>query len=81
MIIKRRTRNQIVDTLHKGVVLACVGATVYGCVLLGLRVHKYFTVTKPQQKLKEIEANKHLLREGAESSDSALQDSAPELKL
>jgi hypothetical protein len=81
MIIKRRTRNRIVDILHKGVVLACVGTTLYGCVLLGLRLHKYFTVIKPQQKLKEIEDNKHLLREGTESSDSALQDSAPELKL
>lgn len=81
MIIKRRTRNQIVDTLHKGVVLACVGVTLYGCVLLGLRAYKYFTVTQPQQKLKEIEDNKHLLREGAESSDRALQDSALELKL
>jgi hypothetical protein len=76
MIIKRRTRNQIVDKLHKGVVLACIGATVYGCVLLGLRAYNYFTIVKPQRKLREIEDNKHLLHEGAESSDSA-----PELKL
>jgi hypothetical protein len=80
-MLKRRTKNQIIDTLHKGVVLACVGATVYGCVLLGFRIHRYFTVIRPQQKLKEIEENKHLLLEGTESSESALKDSAPELKL
>jgi hypothetical protein len=80
-MIKRRTRNKILDTLHKGVVLTCVGATVYGCVLLGLRVHRYFTVIRPQQKMKEIEENKHLLIEGTETSEKSLQDSAPELKL
>jgi hypothetical protein len=80
-MIKRRTRNKILDTLHKGVVLTCVGATVYGCVLLGLRAHRYFTVIRPQHKMKEIEENKHLLIEGTETSEKSLQDSAPELKL
>jgi hypothetical protein len=49
--------------------------------MLGFRAYRYFTVIKPQQKMKEIEQNKHLLSEGAEFIDSAVQDTAPELKL
>lgn len=81
MLFKRRTKNRILDSLHKGVVLACVGVTVCGCVVLGFRAYRYFTVIKPQRKVKEIEQNKHLLSEGAEFIDSAVQDTAPELKL
>jgi hypothetical protein len=80
-MIKRRTSNRILDTLHKGVVITCVGATVYGCVLMGLKLHRYFTVTRPQRKMIEIDENKHLLLEGTETSLKALEDSAPELKL
>lgn len=81
MMLKRRTRNRILDSLHKGVVLTCVGVTVCGCVLLGFRAYRYFTVVRPQRKLREIEENKHLLSEGAEFIDSTLPDSTPELKL
>jgi len=80
MLLKRRTKNRILDSLHKGVVLACVGVTLCGSVLLGLRFYRYYTVIKPQQKLKEIEENKHLLSEGAEFVDNAVPDTAPELK-
>jgi hypothetical protein len=52
-----------------------------GCVILGFRAYRYFTVLKPQQKLKEIEENKHLLSEGAEFIDSTVPDTTPELKL
>lgn len=81
MLLKRRTKNRILDSLHKGVVLACVGVTVCGCVILGFRAYRYFTVIKPQQKLKEIEENKHLLSEGTEFIDSTVPDTTPELKL
>lgn len=80
MLLKRRTKNRILDSLHKGVVLACVGVTLCGSVILGFRAYRYFTVIKPQQKLKEIEENKHLLSEGAEFSDSTVPDTTPELK-
>jgi hypothetical protein len=48
---------------------------------LGFRAYRYFTVVRPQRKLREIEENKHLLSEGAEFIDSTLPDSTPELKL
>jgi hypothetical protein len=54
---------------------------VFGSVILGLRAYRYFTVIKPQQKLKEIEENKHLLSEGVEFIDSTVPDTTPELKL
>jgi hypothetical protein len=71
----------MVDKLHKGVVITCIGATLYGCALLGFKFYRYFTVTRPQRKLKEIDENKHLLLEGIDTSEKAFQDSAPELKL
>ncbi|PSN33966.1 hypothetical protein C0J52_19638 [Blattella germanica] len=80
-MIKRRSRNKLFDTLHRGVVLACVGATLYGCCVLGYRFHKYWTVTRPQRKLREIEDSKHLLIEGREVTEAPLQDTAPDLKL
>ncbi|KDR10027.1 hypothetical protein L798_15689 [Zootermopsis nevadensis] len=80
-MIKRRTRNQVVETLHKGVVLTCIGVTLYGCFLLGMRFHKYFTVTRPMKKIKEVDENKHLLQEGVDASEKDLKDNAPQLKL
>ena len=80
-MIKRQARNKLFDSLHRGAVVTCVGVTLYGCFLLGLKVYKHFTVIVPQRKLKELEESKHLLAEGRESIESSLQDTAPELKL
>lgn len=37
----------ILDKLHRGIVLGCVGLTLYGLVLGGIRVHRYYTVLVP----------------------------------
>lgn len=65
---------KILDTVHRSLVLGCVGLTAYGFYLAGLRVHRYFTVLKPageeRKRLKELE----LLSEGQEKSEYLLPE-------
>jgi Cytochrome oxidase c assembly len=57
------------DFLHKGFVVTCVGVTVYGLYLIGMRAERYFSVIRPQQKLRELEQQKSLLAEGRVSAE------------
>ncbi|XP_054728138.1 uncharacterized protein LOC129237419 [Anastrepha obliqua] len=53
---KKRVRvNNILDKLHRGVVYSCIGVTLYGTFLLGLRVHRYLTVVRPQRQADELQ--------------------------
>lgn len=65
---------KILDTVHRSLVLGCVGLTVYGFYLAGLRFHRYYTVLKPagdeRRRLKEIE----LLSEGQDKSEFLLPE-------
>ncbi|XP_019865079.1 uncharacterized protein LOC109594312 [Aethina tumida] len=76
---KTPSRNSaLVDKLHKGFVLTCIGVTIYGFSMLGLKYYNYLTKTKPlldQQKLKEAEG---LLAEG---SSDLLYDTAKTMKM
>jgi len=66
---RRFNTENILNKVHRGVVLGCVGLTCYGFYLAGLRVYRYHTVLKPQgeerRKLKELE----LLAEGQANSE------------
>lgn len=64
MSLKKRPNIHILDRLHKGFVIACIGVTAYGTYLLGWRVHRYFTVIQPAKK-------EHELRMIKEKDDSA----------
>ena len=73
--MKRRVPvEKILDTVHRSLVLGCVGLTVFGFYLAGLRFHRYFTVLKPageeRRRLKELE----LLAEGQEKSEFILPE-------
>lgn len=65
-------RSNIFDKLHRGVVYACIGVTLYGTFLLGLRVHRYFNVVKPERQRQELKM--------IEEASSENLDKAPELK-
>lgn len=52
--------NRLADKLHKGFVVGCIGMTLYGSYLLGLRVHRYFTVIRPAKLEADKAQNKHL---------------------
>lgn len=45
---------KILDKLHRGVVIACIGLTLYGTGLIGHRVYRYFTVVKPHRETEEF---------------------------
>lgn len=77
MLRKTARANAILDKLHKGVVCACVGITLYGTYLFGWRIHRYFTVIKPQKDQKQLMEKQNLLAEG---SSDMLKDMAPQLK-
>ncbi|XP_018800704.1 PREDICTED: uncharacterized protein LOC108976215 [Bactrocera latifrons] len=52
---KKRVRvSNILDKLHRGVVYTCIGVTLYGTFLLGLRVHRYLTVVRPQRQAEQL---------------------------
>ncbi|CAD7087464.1 unnamed protein product [Hermetia illucens] len=68
--MKKPRQNHLLDRLHRGVVISCIGLTLYGSYLLGARVYRYFTVIRPaikEAELKRIEEQSSL-------------DKAPELK-
>ncbi|XP_005180477.1 uncharacterized protein LOC101901520 [Musca domestica] len=69
---KRIGGRGLLDKLHRGAVYACIGVTLYGTFLLGMRGWRYYTVVRPERQ-------KQLLEEGA-STRSDQQDTAKELK-
>jgi hypothetical protein len=66
----------ILDLLHRGVVWACIGATVGGTVFLGYRFYRYFTVVKPERERLELQG----LQQGFPVDPANLVDNAPKLK-
>lgn len=70
----RARLEKILDTAHRGIVLGCVGLTIYGLYLAGLRYNHYITVTKPaieeRKRLKELE----LLAEGRDKAEFLLPE-------
>ncbi|XP_026462982.1 uncharacterized protein LOC113365682 [Ctenocephalides felis] len=76
--MKRAAKNLLLDRLHKGAVMACMGITVLGTLSLGFRVYQYFTDIKPEIQRKQILAKNELLKEGA--SDISLYESNITLK-
>ncbi|EDW86237.1 uncharacterized protein Dwil_GK16051 [Drosophila willistoni] len=61
--------NTLLDKLHRGAVYACIGVTLYGTYILGMRYYHYYTVIRPEKQQAELK----LLDEGA-------HDKAKELK-
>ena len=61
--------NKVLDTLHRGAVLCCVGVTAYGLYLGGLRVHRYYTVIRPAYLEKQRVQQLELLEEGKDSQE------------
>lgn len=68
--MKKYARTMLYDKLHKGVVLCCVGLTLYGTVILGDHVYRYFRYVRPQTQAAKAAAEQELLAEG--SSDKVL---------
>lgn len=52
--MKKVPKMKFLDTMHRGVVIACIGLTLYGTALMGHRVYRYFTVLKPQRNTEEL---------------------------
>uniref|UniRef100_A0A182QD97 Cytochrome c oxidase assembly factor 3 mitochondrial coiled-coil domain-containing protein n=1 Tax=Anopheles farauti TaxID=69004 RepID=A0A182QD97_9DIPT len=73
-IMKKQSRNLLLDRLHRGVVYTCMGLTLYGSYMLGVRVYRYFTVIKPARQAEELK----MLEAGAANQAPAL-DTAPTL--
>lgn len=81
MFKRRPMRNKLLDNLHKGFVISCIGLTCYGLYLFGSRYYRYFTVVRPTIKEKEAEEERNLLSEGKATPESSLLiDSASNLK-
>lgn len=53
------------DKLHRGVVLCCVGLTMYGSLILGDHVYRYFRYVRPQIQAAKEAAERELLAEGS----------------
>lgn len=52
--MKKIPTSKILDKLHRGVVITCIGLTLYGTVLIGNRVYRYFNVVKPHREALEL---------------------------
>ncbi|KAG5672393.1 hypothetical protein PVAND_002524 [Polypedilum vanderplanki] len=75
MGIRKAPKYKFLDLAHRGVVVTCIGLTLYGSYMLGHRVYRYFTVIKPNRQLEE----KRILEELNAMDSSALVDNAPKL--
>lgn len=53
MAIRKIPKYRYLDLAHRGVVVTCIGLTLYGSWLLGHRVYRYFTVIKPNREAEE----------------------------
>lgn len=75
---KLAKRSVLMDRLHKGFVVTCMGATIISAVYLVFGAYNYFAVYKPVAKQRQILEKQQLLAEG--SSDN-LKDTAATLQL
>lgn len=46
--------SKFLDKLHRGIVITCMGLTLYGTALIGLRVYRYFSVIRPSREEAEL---------------------------
>ncbi|XP_013108102.1 uncharacterized protein LOC106087563 [Stomoxys calcitrans] len=70
---KRISTSSLLDKLHRGAVYTCLGITLYGTFLLGMRGWRYYTVVRPERQ----QADLKMLEEGAPTQNN---DTAKELK-
>lgn len=70
---KSARKSLLLDRLHKGFVLTCIGVSLFGLSHLGYRWYRYFTVLRPDAKRKELMEKEQLLAEG---SSDLLKDKA-----
>ncbi|KAL1116535.1 hypothetical protein AAG570_005007 [Ranatra chinensis] len=61
----------MLDRLHKGVVIVCLGMTLYGTLLLGNKVANYFINVRPQIEARKRREQAELLAEGRSNPDKA----------
>lgn len=54
MLKKNRQSSHFIDKLHKGFVITCIAATIYGLAVAGHRGYQYLTVTKPAREAEEL---------------------------
>lgn len=52
--MKKVPSAKILDKLHRGVVITCIGLTLYGTALIGHRAYRYLTVIKPERADREL---------------------------
>lgn len=63
MLKKFRNTSVLMDRLHKGFVVTCIAATLFGLTIAGHRTYLYFTVTRPtrdQEELRKLKMNENL---------------------
>ncbi|KAL1396279.1 hypothetical protein pipiens_010635 [Culex pipiens pipiens] len=75
--MKKQAKNLILDRMHRGVVYTCMGLTLWGSYMLGMRFYRYFTVIKPARQEEEL----RMLQAGAGPGPAVPSlDTAPTLK-
>uniref|UniRef100_A0A1Q3FIC4 Putative cytochrome oxidase c assembly n=2 Tax=Culex tarsalis TaxID=7177 RepID=A0A1Q3FIC4_CULTA len=75
--MKKQAKNLILDRMHRGVVYTCMGLTIWGSYMLGMRFYRYFTVIKPARQAEEL----RMLEAGAGPGPAVPSlDTAPTLK-
>ncbi|XP_058819070.1 uncharacterized protein LOC131681965 [Topomyia yanbarensis] len=76
--MRKHSKNLLMDRMHRGVVYACMGLTVWGTYMLGMHLYRHFTIIKPARKAEEL----RMLEAGAGPGPSVPQslDSAPTLR-
>ncbi|XP_053696406.1 uncharacterized protein LOC128743769 [Sabethes cyaneus] len=80
--MRKQSKNQLLDRLHRGVVYTCIGVTLWGSWVLGTRLYHYYTVVKPARRAEEL----RMLEAGAStgpalaSATGGQLDTAPTLR-
>ncbi|XP_055642664.1 uncharacterized protein LOC129779289 [Toxorhynchites rutilus septentrionalis] len=75
--MKRKAKDLLFDRLHRGVVYTCMGLTLWGSYMLGMRFYRYFTVIRPARQ----EEERKMIEAGAGPGPAAITlDKVPTLK-
>ena len=69
IVMRKVPKAMFIDKLHRGAVSLCIGVTVIGTALFGVRIYRYFSVIKPMRQEQELK----MIQEGS-------IDNAPTLK-
>ncbi|XP_076244619.1 uncharacterized protein LOC143185472 [Calliopsis andreniformis] len=73
MLPKYKSKEYILDKLHRGFVNTCVAVTIISGSMLSYKIYEYIRYVRPLHKTLQLKAQEELLAEGKPLEDASIE--------